>query len=58
MAKTKERRALTYSSIIIAIVIATLAELQLFTRFIFETESVLSPLWLSTIAGMLLIIDV
>jgi len=58
IAKTKERRALADSSIIIAIVMATLAGLQLFTRFIFETESVLSPLWLSTIAGMLLIIDV
>jgi hypothetical protein len=58
IAKTKERRDLTDSSIIIASGIATLAGLQLFTRFIFETESVLSPLWLSTISGMLIIIDV
>ena len=58
IAKTKERRTLIDSSIIIASGIATLAGLQLFTRFIFETESVLSPVWLSTILGMLLIINV
>jgi hypothetical protein len=57
IAKTKERRALTDSSIIITSGIATLAGFN-FSPDLFLKRSVLSPLWLSTISGMLIIIDV